>query len=198
MDSSAISHVTNNGEVFSKLDTSICPEILTERGERIRIGGIGHYTIECVDGQNDKVSIISTDVLYAPALKENLIAVSKLDCHRQPAPFKVVKLLHFQIKFNHLAFITSRLCQSSNTIRASTSKQSPDADGIPREFYLRMFDIIHRELNILLNEELNSNLSLPIAFMQGIIVLVKKRGTNNATQGGIYRVAQTAEFCECW
>lgn len=43
-----------------------------------RAFGIGHYTIECVDGQKDKVSIISTDVLYAPALKENLIAVSKL------------------------------------------------------------------------------------------------------------------------
>ncbi|XP_062541831.1 uncharacterized protein LOC134209820 [Armigeres subalbatus] len=60
-----------------------------------------------------------------------------------------------------------------SAIRASAPKRSPGADGIPREFYLRMFNVIHRELNLLLNEALTGN--LPHAFVEGIIVLVKKK-----------------------
>ncbi|XP_062541857.1 uncharacterized protein LOC134209851 [Armigeres subalbatus] len=56
-----------------------------------------------------------------------------------------------------------------SAIRASAPKRSPGADGIPREFYLRMFDVIHRELNMLMNEALNGN--LPHAFVEGVIVM---------------------------
>ena len=61
-----------------------------------------------------------------------------------------------------------------SAIKESASRKSPGCDGIPREFYLRMFDIIHREMNLLMNEALNGY--LPPAFVEGIIVLVKKKG----------------------
>lgn len=40
-----------------------------------------------------------------------------------------------------------------------------------------MFNVIHRELNLLLNEALSGN--LPPAFVEGIIVLVRKKGGDN-------------------
>ncbi|XP_062558021.1 uncharacterized protein LOC134222893 [Armigeres subalbatus] len=67
-----------------------------------------------------------------------------------------------------------------SAISASAPKRSPGADGIPREFYLRMFDVIHRELNMLMNEALNGN--LPHAFVEGVIVLVKKKGGDNTAR----------------
>lgn len=68
-------------------------------------------------------------------------------------------------------------------IRMSAPKKSPGGDGIPQEFYRRMFDIIHRELNLLINEALTGN--FPPAFVDGIIVLVKKRGGDDTA--GSYR-----------
>lgn len=62
-------------------------------------------------------------------------------------------------------------------IKTSSSKKSPGPDGLPKEFYLRTFDVIHRELNLILNEALTSN--FPSKFVDGVIVLVKKRGTGN-------------------
>lgn len=61
-----------------------------------------------------------------------------------------------------------------SSIRSSARKKSPGPDGIPNEFYSRVFDIIHRELNLILNEALNG--IFPTDFVQGVIVLVKKRG----------------------
>ena len=43
-----------------------------------------------------------------------------------------------------------------------------------------MFDVIHRELNLLLNEALTGN--VPAAFVEGIIVLVKKKGGDNTVR----------------
>ncbi|XP_058456328.1 uncharacterized protein LOC131433751 [Malaya genurostris] len=40
-------------------------------------------------------------------------------------------------------------------IKTSASKKSPGTDGIPKEFYLHTFDVIHRELNLVINEALN-------------------------------------------
>lgn len=62
-------------------------------------------------------------------------------------------------------------------IKSSASKKSPGPDGLPKEFYHRAFDIIHRELNLVLNEALASN--FPSKFVDGVIVLVKKRGTGD-------------------
>ena len=64
-----------------------------------------------------------------------------------------------------------------SAIRSSSSKKSPSPDGLPKEFYLRTFNVIHRELNLILNEAIGSN--IPNEFMNGVIVLVKK----NAVRG---------------
>lgn len=65
-------------------------------------------------------------------------------------------------------------------IRKSASRKSPGCDGLPKEFYLRMFDVIHREFNLVLNDALAGN--FPATFVDGIIVLVKKKGGNNTAQ----------------
>lgn len=75
-------------------------------------------------------------------------------------------------------------------IKSSSSRKSPGPDGIPKEFYLRAFDIIHRELNLVLNEALMSN--FPSEFVAGIIVLVKKKGSGNTV--GAYRPISLLNF----
>lgn len=61
-----------------------------------------------------------------------------------------------------------------SAIRAAARRKSPGSDGIPNEFYLRTYDIIHRELNLVLNEALAER--FPREFVNGTIVLVKKKG----------------------
>lgn len=43
-------------------------------------------------------------------------------------------------------------------IKGSASRKSPGSDGIPKEFYLKAFDIIHPQLNMILNETLRGNI----------------------------------------
>lgn len=62
-------------------------------------------------------------------------------------------------------------------IKTSAANKSPGPDGIPREFYLRSFEVIHRELNLILNEALVGD--FPPDFVDGVIVLVKKKGGGN-------------------
>lgn len=63
-----------------------------------------------------------------------------------------------------------------DAIKKSASRKSPGPDGIPKEFYLRTFEIIHREFNLILNEPLEGK--FPRDFVDGVIVLVRtKRGT---------------------
>lgn len=75
-------------------------------------------------------------------------------------------------------------------IRTSASRKSPGSDGIPKEFYIRSFDIIHRELNLIMNEALTGNFSP--AFVDGVIVLVKKRGTDETARS--YRPISLLNF----
>ena len=65
-------------------------------------------------------------------------------------------------------------------IKTSAPRKSPGSDGLPREFYLRAFDVIHRELNLVLNEALSTN--FPPEFVDGVIVLVKKKGSDNTAK----------------
>lgn len=77
-----------------------------------------------------------------------------------------------------------------SAIKSSASKKSPGPDGFPKEFYLRTFDVVHRELNLLLNEALAAN--FPSKFVDGIVVLVKKKGTGNTV--GSYRPISLLNF----
>lgn len=58
-------------------------------------------------------------------------------------------------------------------IKESASRKSPGNDGIPKEFYLKAFDIIHPQLNLIINEALQGN--IPEKFVEGVIVLCKKK-----------------------
>lgn len=75
-------------------------------------------------------------------------------------------------------------------IRSSAARKSPGPDGIPREFYARTFNIIHRELNLILNEALSEN--FPAEFVDGIIVLVKKKSPGNTVRS--YRPISLLNF----
>lgn len=75
-------------------------------------------------------------------------------------------------------------------IKTSASRKSPGPDGLPKEFYHRTFDVIHRELNLILNEALASN--FPSKFVDGVIVLVKKKGPGNTTSS--YRPISLLNF----
>lgn len=77
------------------------------------------------------------------------------------------------------------MCEITTTeifsaIRTSASKKSPGSDGLPKEFYLRAFDVIHRELNLVLNEALSG--AFPPEFVNGVIVLVKKKNAGNTAR----------------
>lgn len=66
-------------------------------------------------------------------------------------------------------------------IKTSASRKSPGSDGIPKEFYEKAFDIIHRQLNLILNEALQGQ--FPDQFLGGVVVLSKKN-TNLKTIKG--------------
>ena len=59
-----------------------------------------------------------------------------------------------------------------HTIRTATTNRSPGLDGLPYEFYETFFDIIHKELNLIINEALDND--IPPEFVEGIIVLIPK------------------------
>ena len=65
-------------------------------------------------------------------------------------------------------------------IKSSAPRKSSGPDGIPKEFYQRLFDVIHREFNLVLNEALRGD--FPPEFVDGVIVLVKKKGNSNTAR----------------
>lgn len=67
------------------------------------------------------------------------------------------------------------------SIRTSAKRKAAGSDGLPVEFYDRTFDVMHRELNLVFNEVLTTE--FPSEFANGVIVLVRKRGTANTTRG---------------
>lgn len=77
-----------------------------------------------------------------------------------------------------------------SAIKTSAPKKSPGSDGLPREFYLRTFDVIHRELNLVLNEALATN--FPPDFVDGVIVLVKKKNSDDTAKS--YRPISLLNF----
>lgn len=64
------------------------------------------------------------------------------------------------------------------SIQSAAAKKSPGSDGIPKEFYVKAFDIIHRQLNLILNEAIQGN--LPPEFLEGVIVLCKKNSDHSS------------------
>lgn len=63
-----------------------------------------------------------------------------------------------------------------NAIKKSPHNRSPGKDGLSNEFYAIFFDIIHKELNLIINDVLEKD--IPSDFTEGLIVLVRKQGQN--------------------
>lgn len=66
-------------------------------------------------------------------------------------------------------------------IKTSASRKSPGPDGIPKEFYEKAFDIIYRQLNLILNEALQGQ--FPDQFLEGVVVLSKKNSNLKTIKG---------------
>lgn len=77
-----------------------------------------------------------------------------------------------------------------SAIRTSSSRKSPGPDGLPKEFYMRLLDTIHRELNLIMNDAIRSN--FPAEFTDGVIVLVKKQGPGDTARS--YRPISLVNF----
>jgi hypothetical protein len=65
-------------------------------------------------------------------------------------------------------------------IKRSLSRKSPGPGGLPKEFYLKTWSIIHSEFTNVLNDALNG--SFDKRFTNGTIVLIKKK--NRTHLGG--------------
>lgn len=59
-------------------------------------------------------------------------------------------------------------------IRCSANRKSPGEDGLPKEFYLKTWNVIKREFTLVINEAIRGDLHK--SFMDGVIVLVRKKG----------------------
>lgn len=59
-------------------------------------------------------------------------------------------------------------------VKCSASRKSPGVDGLPKEFFLRAWNIIQREFTLVINDVLTG--IAPKEFFDGIIVLVRKKG----------------------
>uniref|UniRef100_A0A182HXF2 Uncharacterized protein n=1 Tax=Anopheles arabiensis TaxID=7173 RepID=A0A182HXF2_ANOAR len=98
---------------------------------------------------------------------------SELYAERTPDTQNNQSVQHTETPSNNFSSSQARspLCNK----KKSASRKSPGPDGIPKEFYIRTFDIISRELTYVLNDALQGN--IPSCFVDGIIVLVQKKGS---------------------
>ena len=71
--------------------------------------------------------------------------------------------------------LTSKISENEilNNISSSASQKAPGPDGLPREFYLKTWNIIKKEFTEVINEAINGNISEK--FVEGTIILVKKK-----------------------
>lgn len=66
-------------------------------------------------------------------------------------------------------------------IKTSSSRKSPGADGLPKEFYAKTWRIIQNEFTLILNDALRGAASKD--FYDGVIVLVRKKGNDKTVKG---------------
>lgn len=155
-------------------------------GERTR----RRTTIEQL--QNDEGEIIDDCGAIQNHLVQyfsNLYARENVD-EAEGTVFQCDRVIPEQDPVNEACMSEITTVEILSAIRTSASKKSPGPDGLPKEFYLRAFDVIHRELNLVLNEAINSN--FPARFVDGVIVLVKKRDAGNTAHS--YRPISLINF----
>lgn len=81
IDSGATSHISNNKQLFSTLDTEKCSSIDVANGNKESVKGKGTIKIAMVNDCGSVHSAAIQDVLYAPDIAGNMISVLKL-CRR--------------------------------------------------------------------------------------------------------------------
>lgn len=83
-----------------------------------------------------------------------------------------------------------------NAIKTSVSRKYPGPDGITKIFYIRTFHLIGREVTFVINEALQGN--VPVSFVDGVIVLVRKRGgtcrLSSLRTVSLFLIALTEDF----
>jgi len=70
-DSGATNHMVNDLKWFSNIDFQIGELCQAGAGSRLRYKKIGTVGIATRDENNDKITIVMSDVLYVPQLREN-------------------------------------------------------------------------------------------------------------------------------
>lgn len=66
-------------------------------------------------------------------------------------------------------------------IKTSQSRKCPGKDGLTKNFYIKCWEIIKTELLLVVNEVINGKTSTK--FLEGVIVLIRKKKTNNDISG---------------
>lgn len=174
-----LSHQRRFSEMFIRInETFVAGEPLStyQLGERVRrrttIAQIRDERDEIID---DSAAIQTHMVRYFT----DLYARGQVD-EEEDGPFQCERTIPEHDDVNEACMQDITTTEILNAIRTSASRKSPGSDGLPKEFYLRTFDVIHRELNLILNEALRSN--IPAQFVDGVIVLVKKRNAGDTAR----------------
>lgn len=185
-----LSHQRRFSEMFTRInETLVAGEPLStfQLGERTR----RRTTIEQLrdahgDVIDDSVEIRNHMVEYFA----NLYARENVEGGEPERTFQCERVIPEQDPVNEACMDDITTADILSAIRTSASKKSPGPDGLPKEFYLRTFDVIHRELNLVMNEALRSD--FPSQFVDGVIVLVKKRDAGETARS--YRPISLVNF----
>lgn len=174
-----LQHQRKFSEMFMRInETFVAGEPLSafQLGERTR----KRTTIEQL--RNEREEIINDDAAIRDHMVRYFTALyAREDVEEEePGPFHCEGVIPDQDAVNATCMDEITTTEILSAIRSSASKKSPGPDGLPKEFYLRTFDVIHRELNLILNEALGSN--IPTQFVDGVVVLVKKRGAGDSAR----------------
>lgn len=168
-----LSHQRRFSEMFVRInETFVAGEPLSafQLGERTR----RKTTIEQLRTERDE--IIDNPAAIQDHMVQyftHLYAREHVDNEEEDGPFHCERIIPEEDAINDATTNEITTSEILSAIRKSASKKSPGPDGLPKEFYLRTFNVIHRELNLILNEAIRSN--FPAQFVDGIILLVKKR-----------------------
>lgn len=173
-----LQHQRRFSEMFMRInETFVAGEPLStfQLGERTR----RRTTIEQLRNERDEV-INDDDAIRDHMVQYFTNLYAREDVEEEADPFRCERIIPEEDAVNETCMDDITTAEILFAIRTSASKKSPGPDGLPKEFYLRTFDVIHRELNLLMNEAIRSN--IPSEFVHGVVVLVKKRGAGDSAR----------------
>lgn len=185
-----LSHQRQFSEMFVRInETYVAGEPLCtfQLGERTRRRTI----VEKLRNERDEI-IDDNDEINNQLLHyfSSLYAQENVDVADERSPFRCERIIPEQDATIEACMSEITTSEILSAIRNSASKKPLGPDGLPKELYLRAFGVIHRELNLIMNDAIRSN--FPTQFVDGVIVLVKKRGAGDTTRS--YRPISLINF----